>query len=105
MRLPTLLLLSLLSLYGYKDAHQAQATMTWEDGYRYCFSMNAQLASIDNFEAQFALERSGKRTGIEDATYWTRDMIDIDGAYSFEFNLGAAMPDHKAKKYRVLCVK
>jgi hypothetical protein len=105
MKYITLLLLTIVSLFAIKDSHEANAKMSWEDSYRYCFSMSSKIASIDEFEKKYAEKKRGMDPGYAEDTYWTRNSIDIYGAYSFEFNLGLSMPDHKAKKYRVLCVK
>jgi hypothetical protein len=37
--------------------------------------------------------------------YWTSDQTDIEGAYAYDFSSGMHLIDHKANRYRVMCIQ
>ena len=105
MKILTILFFTIISIYGAQQSHQADKRMVWGEAYRYCFSMGGRMASVREFEKKYAYKKQGRSTGYENVSYWTGDDLDIDGAYSFDFDLGLSIPDHKARKLKVMCVK
>ncbi|MCV6607096.1 MAG: C-type lectin domain-containing protein [Campylobacterales bacterium] len=99
------LLFIFITLQAGQQSHQADGKMVWQEAYRYCFSMGGRMASIKDFEKKFAEKKQGRNTGYDNDSYWTGNNLDIEGAYSFDFDLGLSIPDHKSKKLKVMCVK
>ena len=95
-----LIMVSLLFLNG-AEFYQAEKKMSWSEGVRYCFSLGSRLPSIDQIEEAFRV----KNIHFTKKYYWTRTDTNMDGAYSFDFELGLGQPDHDSKKYNIMCVK
>jgi len=87
--------------------HEAKEKMDWDHAVRYCRSLQSQLPDIEMLE--YAAQHSESvRTGsarFQYDYYWSRTELDMEGAYSFDFGLGLPYPDHKANRYRVMCIK
>lgn len=98
-KLLTMILLSAF-LYGI-EYYQPQQKMSWYEANRYCFALGGRIASVDQMEKDFKLSNPEYKQEM----YWTRTGTDMNGAYSFDFTLGLAQPDHESRKYNVMCVK
>jgi len=87
--------------------HEARDKMDWDQAVRYCHSLQSQLPSVEMLE--FASRNSGSvpegSARFQYDYYWSRTELDMQGAYSFDFGLGLAYPDHKGNRYRVMCIK
>ncbi|MDR2152924.1 MAG: hypothetical protein LBO72_08885 [Helicobacteraceae bacterium] len=87
--------------------HDSGAQMDWERAVEYCRSLDAYVPPLNALEAAFRdsyLSSSG-RSPYQREIYWASDQTDIDGAYAYDFDSGLHLVDHKANRYRVMCIQ
>jgi hypothetical protein len=87
--------------------HDSALLLNWDRAVEYCRSLDAYVPALNAMDATFkdAYLSAGGKSPYQRETYWTSDQADIDGAYAYDFASGLHLIDHKANRYRVMCVQ
>jgi hypothetical protein len=87
--------------------HDSGVKMDWDSAVEYCRSLDAYVPPLNAMDAAFRdsyLSARGQ-SPYQREIYWTSDQADIEGAYAYDFSSGLHLVDHKANKYRAMCIQ